>query len=141
MKLIDLDKMDSIGLITENCDVMYFNRKDIKYLQFGDVTYTYDMMNNIQEYVCETKHCKHFVIEVKEKALRQHCPLSDKCTYKQALKWRNITGVYLYAKNENTEYDYVLVPWEDDGNEFTNKLIKTKYDDWSKTVTIEIKEN
>lgn len=123
-------KIKQLDIVFENCesctltpDMIYMCTLDRIYNNIGINCFQYRNGEIYDEIFCD-----QFMLVINQKGLQQKSGFGDfrnDDTLEKRLKYRDITHIDLiYDDNTN---DYISVHWEDDNNEYTNKLQNNLY--------------
>ncbi len=123
-------KIKQLDIVFENCesctltpDMIYMCTLDRIYKNIGINCFQYRDGEIYDEIFCD-----QFMLVINQKGLQQKSGFGDfrnDDTLEERLKYRDITRIDLIYDDDTN--DYISVHWEDDNNEYTNKLQNNLY--------------
>ena len=123
-------KIKQLDIVFENCesctltpDMIYMCTLDRIYNNIGINCFQYRNGEIYDEIFCD-----QFMLVINQKGLQQKSGFGDfrnDDTLEKRLKYRDITHIDLIYDDDTN--DYISVHWEDDNNEYTNKLQNNLY--------------
>ena len=126
-------KIKQLDIVFENCesctlmpDMIYMCALDKIYKNIGINCFQYRNGEIYDEIFCD-----QFMLVINQKGLQQKSGFGDfrnDDTLEERLKYRDITHIDLIYDDDTN--DYISVHWEDDNNEYTNKLQNNLYQNY-----------
>ena len=123
-------KIKQLDIVFENCEsctltphMIYMCALDRIYNNIGINCFQYRNGEIYDEIFCD-----QFMLVINQKGLQQKSGFGDfrnDDTLEERLKYRDITHIDLIYDDDTN--DYISVHWEDDNNEYTNKLQNNLY--------------
>lgn len=126
-------KIKQLDIVFENCesctltpDMIYMCTLDRIYKNIGINCFQYRDGEIYDEIFCD-----QFMLVINQKGLQQKSGFGDfrnDDALEERLKYRDITHIDLIYDDDTN--DYISVHWEDDNNEYTNKLQNNLYQNY-----------